>query len=158
MKASQIAALSATLIFQAQACVRVRVDRYTEGNYQTIQQMKLFDNDDVVKTSPFPINFSLADEETRLTLDDYSVTLQYKDGKHHPYGGRVGYPKGREFPVSFPTLFVMGSYFTDGVSIVGDADLQGKTWTTYVDDKGRTHDVYCFSDNYSNCGDYYCGV
>jgi hypothetical protein len=39
-----------------------------------------------------------------------------------------------------------------------DRDLQGKTQSTYVDGKGRTHDVYCFSDNYSNCGAYTCNV
>jgi hypothetical protein len=39
-----------------------------------------------------------------------------------------------------------------------DRDLQGKTQSTYVDGKGRTHDVYCFSDNYSNRGAYTCNV
>lgn len=41
---------------------------------------------------------------------------------------------------------------------VADRDLQGKAWTTYVDWEGRTHDVYCFSDNYDDRGAYTCGV
>lgn len=57
MKVSQFAALSATLILQAQACVRIRVDRYIDGSYFTIQDVKLYDNDEPIKTLPNPINY-----------------------------------------------------------------------------------------------------
>jgi hypothetical protein len=94
MKVSQIVALSATLAVQAHACVRVRVDRWVHENLGTIQAMALYDNDNPVKTLPSPINFSAADDETSLSLDGYRVTLQYKDRKLHPYGGRISYPEG----------------------------------------------------------------
>jgi hypothetical protein len=96
MKASQILALSATLIFQAQACARVRIDRYAHDGYGTIQDMQIYDNDNAAKVLPFPINFDARDDENLLQVDGYFVKLKYKDGKHHPYGGRIIYPEGCE--------------------------------------------------------------
>jgi hypothetical protein len=49
MKASQIVALSATLILQAQDCARVRIDRYVHDCYGTIQDMQIYDNDNAAK-------------------------------------------------------------------------------------------------------------
>jgi hypothetical protein len=94
MKISQIVTLSATLVLQAQACARVRVDRYIHGNLGTIQDLKVYDNDGPVKTLPYPINFSASDESTTLHLSDYTVELNYKGDKRHPYGGRITYPNG----------------------------------------------------------------
>ncbi|GAB7325515.1 hypothetical protein MBLNU13_g09521t1 [Cladosporium sp. NU13] len=134
MKVSQIVASSATLILQAHACVRLRVDRSTHDRFYTIEDVKLYDNDEPIKTLPYPIHYLRSGEENDVSVGDYRAILQYKDGRPHPYGGRITYPNGYS------------------------NDLQGKTQTHYVDDKGQWHDVYCFSDNYSNCGDYYCGV
>jgi len=150
MKVSQIVAVSATLIFQAQACVRIRVDRVVKDGYGLIQDLKLYDNDNPVKTLPFPINFSASDEDTTLRLNDYAVTLQYKDRSYHPYGGRLTYPKGRKFAASKSRRLSL-------IACSADRDIQGKNYTTYEDAKGK-HDVYCFSDNYDNCGSYTCGV
>lgn len=58
MKVSQIVALSATLILQAEACVRVRVNRYVHDHIGVIQDMKLYDNDGAVNTLPYLINFA----------------------------------------------------------------------------------------------------
>lgn len=94
MKVPQIVALSATLILQAHACVRIRVDRYTDGSFYTIQDIKLYDNDEPVKTNPYPINFARSGEENDISVGDYRAELQYKDGKPHPYGGWIRYPNG----------------------------------------------------------------
>ena len=102
MKVSQIVALSAALIFQAQACVRVRVDRRISQKDQSalIQDMKLYNNDNPVVTLPRPINFGLNDEENNLDLGSgYKVTLRYnRNGPtpDYPYGGTITYPKGRK--------------------------------------------------------------
>jgi hypothetical protein len=100
MKTSPLIALSAFL-FQAQACVRVRVDRYINNEgLSVIQDVKLYDNDSPVKTAAGPQQFTPPFPET-VKVDDYYVQLQYKDGKHHPYGGRIQYPRGRKFPSRF---------------------------------------------------------
>jgi hypothetical protein len=78
MKASQIVALSATLILQAQDCARVRIDRYVHDGYGTIQDMQIYDNDNAAKVLPFPINFDARDDENLLQVDGYSVTLKYR--------------------------------------------------------------------------------
>jgi hypothetical protein len=153
MKVSQIVALSATLIFQAEACVRIRVDRYIHDSYGTIQDMKLYDNDNAVVKLPFPVNFRTSDDNNVLHLGGYTVELNYKDDKRHPYGGRIDYPNGCK---SAGCVFTLEN-LTDSET-VAPRDLQGKAYQTYVDGNGRTHDLYCFSDDYSNCGNYVCGI
>lgn len=94
MKVSQIVAFSTTLILQAQACVRLRVDRYTDGRMYVIQDVKLYDNDEPIKTLPNPINYDRSGEENDVSVGDYRAVLQYKDGRPHPYGGEITYPNG----------------------------------------------------------------
>jgi hypothetical protein len=100
MRASRIVALSATLILQAQACVRIRVDRYLDGSYFTIHDVKLSDNDEPIKTLPNPINYYRYGEENDISVGDYRTILQYKDRLYHPYGGETTYPNGCKSAVS----------------------------------------------------------
>ena len=95
MKTSHLITLC-TFFFQAQACVRVRGDRYiTSEGPSVIQDVKLYENDSPARTATGPHQFTPPFAET-VKVDDYHVQLQYKDGKHHPYGGRIQYPKGRK--------------------------------------------------------------
>ena len=112
MKVSQIVALSATLSFQAQACVRIRVDRYIDGSFFTIQDVKLYDNDEPVKTLPNPANFDRYGEENDISVGDYRAALQYKDRSYHPYGGHITYPNGCKSAISVANV----EGFTDSES------------------------------------------
>ena len=106
MKISQIVALSATLILQAQACVRLRLDRFIDGRMYTIQDVEHYDNDEPVITLPNPINYDRSGEENDVSVGDYRAALQYKDGKPHPYGGWIRYPNGCKsaIPLSILTM------------------------------------------------------
>jgi hypothetical protein len=96
MKVSQIITLTATLALQAQACARVRVDRWVADTYNHITEVKLYDNDNPVITHP-AINFRTSDDENRLNMGGYTVRLQYKDRNIVPYGGVISYPGGCKF-------------------------------------------------------------
>jgi hypothetical protein len=94
MKVSQIVAFGATIISQAEACVRIRVERWVHDGLSTIQDMRLYDNDNAVVTLPYPINFSISSDSNVLRLGGYTVELKYNDDKTNPYGGVVTYPNG----------------------------------------------------------------
>lgn len=115
MKTSPLLALSAFLFLRAQACVRVRVDRYLDGGYSYIQEVKLYDNDSPVRTAGQHQFVPPFDEIVKV--EDYYVKLQYKDGKHHPYGGRIQYPKGRK-----STLRCLGQE-AEGIWVLATTDL-----------------------------------
>lgn len=104
MKVSQIVALSATLILQAYACVRLRVDRSTHDGFYTIEDVKLYDNDEPVKTLRYPSNYRQSGEENDVSVGDYRAFLYYKDGKPHPYGGWIEYPNGCKSTIPFQML------------------------------------------------------
>ncbi|TLD34175.1 hypothetical protein PspLS_00102 [Pyricularia sp. CBS 133598] len=116
------------LLNTTQACVRISVNEIWSSSTERTRELKLWDNDDV--NGEAMSFYGRGEHGDYYAIGNrYYVFLNWNND-----GGFVVYPNGYENKIT----------------------QRARRQTTTSD--GRTQIFYCMWDNYSNCGNYVCGL